>query len=439
MAVSVERRAAGGAHSAPAGAGSPADRAAGLVPSKDGFDARQFAARVAGIPGSAIDNSIALLAKQTHPVVPFAFGAPAPEAIPTDLLAGFAAEAYREQGYTAFAYGPTEGEPMLRAALLDDLHANGIAIDDSELIVTAGGTQGLDLAMKLFVGPGDLVITESPTYPNGVAIATSYDGRVLRVPIDADGLVVEAITELVARVGQTPKLIYTIPTFQNPGGCTMSLERRHALLDLAERYDCIVIEDDPYGRLWFETPPPASLWTLERERPGTARRVIAVHTFSKIVAPGLRTGWVQAPAPVIARMIDAKQGLDTCPNVPAQRMLAALLQAELLSPQVDRIRDLYRARRDAMETALRTHFGNLGDLTWTSPGGGFFLWVTLPEGIDADALFPRALAEGVAFIPGSAFLGPDAPRNSMRLSFAWADAATIDRGIALLRRAIDGI
>lgn len=404
-----------------------------------GFDARQFAARVACIPGSAIDRSIALLAKQTHPVVPFAFGAPAPEAIPTELLAGFAAQAYRDQGSTALAYGPTEGEPMLRAALLDDLRANGVAIADSELIVTAGGTQGLDLAMKLFVGPGDLVIAESPTYPNGVAIATGYDGRVLRCPIDEDGLVVEAMPDLVARTGQAPKLIYAIPTFQNPGGCTLSLTRRHALLDLAERYDCIVIEDDPYGGLWFETPPPASLWTLERERPGRTRRVIAVHTFSKILAPGLRVGWVQAPAPVIARMIDAKQGLDTCPNVPAQRMIAGFMQAGLLPDQVTRLRGLYGVRRDAMETALRKHFGNLGELRWTSPGGGFFLWVTLPASIDADELFPHALEAGVAFIPGSAFLGPEAPRHSLRLSFAWADPATIDRGIARLRRAIDGM
>ena len=164
-----------------------------------------------------------------------------------------------------------------------------------------------------------------------------------------------------------------------------------------------------------------------------------MHTFSKILAPGLRVGWVQAPAPVIARMIDAKQGLDTCPNVPAQRMIAGFLQAGLLPDQVTRLRALYRVRRDAMETALRKHFGNLGELRWTSPGGGFFLWVTLPASIDADELFPRALEEGVAFIPGSAFLGPEAPRNALRLSFAWADPATIDRGIALLRRAIDGM
>ena len=405
----------------------------------EGFDARQFAPRVANIPGSDIDRSIALLAKQTHPVVPFAFGAPAAEAIPTEQLARFAAEAYRDQGSAALSYGPTEGEKMLRESLLADLQTNGVAIDESELIVTAGGTQGLDLAMKLFVGPGDLVIAESPTYPNGVASATGYDGRVLRCPMDANSLIVEAIPDLVARAGQAPKLIYAIPTFQNPGGCTLSLERRHALLDLAERYDCIVLEDDPYGRLWFETPPPPSLWTLERQRPGTARRVIAVHTFSKVMAPGLRVGWVQAPAPVIAHMIDAKQGLDTCPNVPAQRMLAGFLQAGLLPAQVARIRGLYRTRRDAMETALRRHFGNLDALRWTSPGGGFFLWVTLPASIDADALFPRALAEGVAFIPGSAFLGKEAPRNAMRLSFAWADAATIDRGIALLRQAVDGV
>ena len=401
--------------------------------------ARLFAPRVARIPGSDIDRSIALLQRQPHPVVPFAFGAPAPDALPSAELASIAQHALEDAAGGALSYGPTEGEPSLRAALLDDLRSDGLRIADDELLITAGGTQGLDLVMKLFVGPGDIVIAEDPTYPNGVAIATGYDGIVLRCPTDANGLVVEAIDALVARAGRAPKLIYTIPTFQNPGGGTLSLERRRALLQLVEQYDCILLEDDPYGRLWFDAPPPPSLYRLAQDEGIGAGRVVAVHTFSKIVAPGLRVGWIMAPASVIARMVDAKQGLDTCSNIPGQRMAAGFLASGALPRHLKRLRGLYRERRDAMEAALRRHFGNLRDLSWTSPGGGFFLWVTLPPSIDADALLDVALAEGVAFIPGSAFTGPDGARNAIRLSFAFPDAAAIDAGIAALRCAVDRV
>lgn len=423
-----------------------ADRPAVVSHTRDGMALagaggaeRLFAARVAGIPGSPIDRSIALLARQPHPTVPFAFGAPAPEAIPSALLAEAASLALGDADAGALSYGPTEGEPSLRAALRADLLSQGLDIADDELLITAGGTQGLDLVCKLFVGPGDAVIAEDPTYSNGIAIITSYEGDVLRCPTDDAGLRVDAIARLVARTGRVPKLIYTIPNFQNPGGSTLALERRRSLLKLAERYDCLILEDDPYGRLFFDRAPPPSLYALDRLAKNGSGRVTGVHTFSKILAPGLRVGWVIAPPPVIAKMIDAKQGLDTCTNVPAQRMVARFLESGAMPGHLDMLRTTYRARRDAMETALKQSFADMTGVRWTSPGGGFFIWLSLPAGIDADRLLPLALAEGVAFIPGSAFRGPEGPRNALRLSFAYPDADAIVEGVRRLRRAIDRI
>jgi 2-aminoadipate transaminase len=396
-----------------------------------------FAARVAGMPGSPIDRSIALLQRQTHPTVPFAFGAPAPDAIPARQLAEAAALAFGDDDAGALGYGPTEGEASLRAALRADLLAQGLDIADDELLITAGGTQGLDLVCKLFVGPGDTVIAEDPTYSNGIAIVTSYEGHVLRCPTDENGLRVDAIARLVATTGRAPKLIYTIPNFQNPGGSTLARERRRTLLQLAERYDCLILEDDPYGRLFFDRAPPPSLFSLDRASKKRSGRVIGVHTFSKILAPGLRVGWIQAPPPVIAKMIDAKQGLDTCTNVPAQRMIARFLESGAMPGHLERLRRIYRARRDAMEAALKETFADMEDVRWTSPGGGFFIWLELSAAIDADRLLPLALAEGVAFIPGSAFRESEAPRNALRLSFAYPDEAAIVEGVRRLRRAME--
>jgi len=394
---------------------------------------RRFAARAGGIPGSPIDASIALLQRQTRDVIPFAIGAPAPEAVPAEALAAAAAGAFAEPGAAVLSYGPTEGERGLRAALLAELRRRGTAAGDDQLLITAGGTQGLDLVCKLFVDRGDLVLVETPTYSNGVAIVTSYEGEVLRCPVDAEGLRTDLIPGLVAKAGRAPKLIYTVPSFQNPGGCTLSLARRRELLALAERYDAVVLEDDPYGWIHFDRPPPPSLWSLDEGR----GRVVAVHTFSKVLAPGLRVGWVLGPAPVIARMIDAKQGMDTCTNLPGQRLAAAMLAGDGWARHVAALRGTYRERRDAMEQALRRHFAGASGASWTQPDGGFFLWMQLPEGCDADRLLPLALEEGVAFIPGSAFVGPADPRNCLRLSFAYPAPAAIEDGIRRLRRAVD--
>jgi 2-aminoadipate transaminase len=396
-------------------------------------EAIPYAARARGITGSLIDSSIALLQRQTRPVISFAMGSPAADAIPSAAIAAIAATVLADAKAEALNYGPTEGEASLRQALLAFLAECGEPVSAERLMITAGGTQGLDLVAKLFVDPGDIVIAEEPSYTNGTAIITGYQGRILRCPMDGAGMQVEKLPCLIAAADRKPKLVYVIPNSQNPGGTTLSLERRQLLLQLAAKHGFLILEDDPYGLLYFDKPPPESLLSLDRG----SGRVIAVNTFSKIISPGLRVGWVVAPPPVIERMIAAKQGLDTCSNPLSQRIIAGFLAGGHMAAHLDRLRDAYRLRRDAMLEALAAAFGNLQGSRWSRPDGGFFIWVELPGNIATDALFALALEEGVAFIPGSAFVSEDGPRNAMRLCFANASPAEIFDGMGRLRRAVD--
>jgi len=391
----------------------------------------RYAPRVTGITGSPIDRSIGLVQQAPRDLVAFSIGAPAAEALPQAALAAAAAAAFDGDPVGALGYGPTEGEAVLRRALLAWLAEGGEAVAADELLVTAGGTQGLDLVCKLFVGAGDLVLAETPTYSNAIAIVAGYEGRILRCPMDGEGLMVERLPALVGDA--RPKLVYVNPTYQNPSGTTLSLERRHALLALAERWDAIVLEDDPYALLGFAGEPPPSLWSLDRAR----ARVVAVRTFSKILAPGLRVGWVQAPAAILARMVAAKQGLDTCTGVLAQRLVAGFLAEGGMAAHLVRLRREYRQRRDAMVASLQRHFGNLAGVSWTEPEGGFFLWLTLPQGTDAERLFALSLQEGVAFIPGTAFRAPGEGAHELRLCFAHPTPDAIETGVRRLKRAYD--
>lgn len=387
-----------------------------------------LAARAGGLVGSVIDSSTSLLARQRHDIVRFAMGSPAAEAIPTQVMARIAAE---ELGPHAFDYAATEGDPALRDALLELLAGTGEATTPDRLTVTSGGMQGIDLACKLFVDPGDLVVVESPTYTNGSATVLSYGGVVLEADVDRAGMVVEALPDLVARAGRTPKVIYTIPTFQNPSGTTMSLPRRHALLELARQWGAVVVDDDPYGMLRFAGEHLPSLRELADGDPG----VFSVRTFSKVLAPGLRVGWVDAAPELGQLLINAKQAMDTCTNLPAQRLVARFLRDGHLDGHLAGLRVEYRERKLAMQRSLSRHLGDVA--TWTDPDGGFFLWVSLPDTVDTQRLFEVALAEGVAFIPGRAFSPGGRFGNALRLCFASTPPERTEVGVRRLRRALD--
>jgi 2-aminoadipate transaminase len=393
----------------------------------------RLAARAEGLVGSVIDSSTSLLQRQTHDIVRFAMGSPAAEAVPTRLLAEIGAGALGAGSADAFDYAATEGDPALRTAVLDMLSGTGEATVAERMTITSGGMQGIDLACKLYVDPGDLVVVESPTYTNGSATVMSYGGVVLEVPVDADGMIVEALPELVERAGRRPKAIYTIPNFQNPSGTTMSLPRRLQLLELARRWGSVIIDDDPYGLLRFEGEELPSL----RELGEGESTVFSVRTFSKVLAPGLRVGWVDAAPELTQLLINAKQAMDTCTNLPAQRLVAGFLAAGHLQGHVAGLRVEYHRRKLAMQTSLSTHFGDVA--RWTDPDGGFFLWVTLPEGVDSQRLFEVGLAEGVAFIPGRAFSPGGNFGNAFRLCFASTSPERTAVGVARLRTALDRV
>ena len=386
-----------------------------------------YAARATGLVGSVIDSSTSLLHKRTHDIVRFAMGSPAAEAVPARILSAIAAEELSRPA--AFDYAATEGDPPLHAALLEMLRGTSDETTADRLTVTAGGMQGLDLFCKIFVDPGDLVVVESPTYTNGSATALSYGAELLEVPVDDDGMIVDDLPRLLD--GRTPKAIYTIPTFQNPSGATLSLHRRQRLLELAREWGSMVIDDDPYGLLRFAGDPLPTLRELGAGDP----LVFAVRTFSKIVAPGLRVGWVDTDPELQPLLINAKQAMDTCTNLPAQRLLTGFLTGGHLEEHLVRQRREYKRRKEAMHAALTEHFGDIAH--WTDPEGGFFLWVMLENGVDTEELFEVALAEGVAFIPGPAFSPTGRFRNAFRLCFASTAPDRIHEGVARLRRATD--
>lgn len=390
-----------------------------------------LADRAANLVGSVIDSSTSLLAAQTHDIVRFAMGSPADEAVP---LAEFRDIAENVIDHSSMTYGATEGEPVLLTALVDYLAGTSDPTTEDRVTITSGGMQGLDLACKIFINPGDLVIVESPTYTNGSATALSYGAVLLEAPTDEDGLIVDALPGLVAAAGRTPKAIYTIPNFQNPSGTTLSLPRRQRLLELAHEWNAVIIDDDPYGLLRFEGDDLPSFQALSPGDP----LIFSVRTFSKILAPGLRVGWVDTDPALRQLVINAKQAMDTSTNVPAQHIVAEFIRRGCLDKHLAGLRMDYKHRKDSMQASIRRHLGDR--VTTTDPEGGFFLWLTLQgedAGISTQKLFETALAEGVAFIPGSALSPGGRFDDALRLCFASTSPERAEEGIVRLRRAID--
>lgn len=390
-----------------------------------------LADRAAGLVGSLIDSSTSLLAAQTHDIVRFAMGAPAPELTPWEEFVQIGAKIWDESSFT---YGATEGEPGLIETLVDHTASSTEPVVPERVVITSGGMQGLDIACKLFVNPGDLVAVESPTYTNGSGTALSYGADLLEVPVDDDGMDVDQLEALVKKCGRVPKLIYTIPNFQNPSGVTLCEPRRRRLVELAHHWGSMILDDDPYGLLRFAGSPVVGFNEISPHDP----QVFSVRTFSKTLAPGLRVGWVDADPRLRPLVISAKQAMDTCTNVPAQHIVAEFVRRGGLESHLDRLRTEYRNRRDTMLAALTEHLGD--GVRTTHPEGGFFLWVTLTgenAGIKSPDLFEIALAEGVAIIPGTALSPSGAFADAFRVCFASVRPERIRIGVERLARAID--
>ncbi|WP_026819432.1 PLP-dependent aminotransferase family protein [Arthrobacter castelli] len=390
-----------------------------------------LARRADQLVGSIIDSSTSLLAQQKHDIVRFAMGAPANEAVPTDVFREIAGSIFDSESFT---YGASEGEPRLLNQLVDYLATTAEPTPAERITITAGGMQGLDLACKIFVDPGDLVAIESPTYTNGSATALSYGAELLEVPMDEDGMVVEALPDLVNEAGRTPKAIYVIPNFQNPSGTTLSVARRKRLLELAHEWNSVIIDDDPYGLLRFAGEDVGGFHSISPEDP----LLFSVRTFSKILAPGLRVGWVNTDPSLRPLVISAKQAMDTCTNVPNQHIVAEFIRRGGLDEHLTGLRTEYLKRKQAMQASLDRHLGDR--IRSTDPEGGFFLWVTLQgedAQISAQSLFETGLAEGVAFIPGPALSPSGKFDDALRLCFASSSPERIEEGVQRLANAMD--
>jgi 2-aminoadipate transaminase len=330
-----------------------------------------------------------------------------------------------EDAARALQYGPTEGLDEVKGPIMEVMAAEGMEVEPDDLLVTTGGQQVIDLVCKTLIDPGDVVIAEAPTYPGAAPVFVSYQADVVQIEMDEDGMridVLEQELERLDREGRAPKFIYTVPSFQNPAGVTLSLERRRRLVEIAHHRELLVLEDNPYGMLRYEGEPLPTLYTLDG-----AEFVIYLGTFSKILSPGIRLGWVVAPPPVLDKINLGKQGADLCTSTLSQLMVNAYFERGRWQDYVESLIDSYRTRRDTMLDALADHFPPQAE--WTRPAGGLFIWATLPDFIDTTDLLARALRENVAFVPGEAAFLDGRGRSSMRLNFSGSDEDGIREGI----------
>jgi len=389
----------------------------------------RYARRVRGMTASEIR---ALFAVASRPeVVSLAGGAPYIAALPLDAVGEMLGSLAADHGTNTLQYGIGQGTVELRERICEVMALSGIdaasGASPDDVVVTIGGQQALDLVSRLFLDPGDVVLAEGPTYVGALGAFQAAQAQVVHVPMDDDGLIpaaLEAAIADVARSGRRAKFLYTIPTYQNPAGVTLSDERRDQILDICERAGLLVIEDDPYGQLSFDGEAPRPLRARRREG------VFYLSTFSKTFAPGLRVGWILAPHAVREKLVIASEAQILCPSAFAQAAVTTYLSTMPWREQIKTYREVYRERRDALLDALADYMPE--GTTWTRPSGGLFVWATLPDGLDSKAMMPRAIAARVAYVPGTGFYADGTGGSHMRLNFSFPPPERIREGVRRL-------
>lgn len=369
-------------------------------------------------------------------IISFAGGLPDPALFPYDFVADAVKEIMSKQGRVALQYGPTDGLPELKEEFVKFLRKyEGVTVKPSNIIITTASQQALDLVGRLFIDASDPVLVELPSYMGGLQVFKSYGADFVGVKMDDDGILTDELEERLGWLKSQDehyKFIYLVPDFQNPSGVTLSEERRNKIIELSEKYNIAVIEDSPYRQVRFDGTAPKMIYRLDKETRNTDN-IISLFTFSKTFAPGLRLGIILAHEHIIKKMEILKQSLDLCTS-----SLNQLIAAEFLRSAYDRhialVNKVYKTKKDAMLAALERHMPE--GVTWTKPEGGLFLWVKLPEGMSADAMFEDAIKENVAYVIGSAFHCDGSGKNTMRLNFSYATPEEIEEGINRLATAV---
>lgn len=385
---------------------------------------KRFAQRTQRMKGSAIPEILKLT--EQPDIISFAGGLPGPDVFPVGEFQSACQSVLAKHGSLALQYGTTEGFKPLREMIARYMERCGIHTGSENILITSGSQQALDLIGKTFIDPGDRVLVEKPTYFGALQAWNAYQADFVGVSIDANGV---RIDELKNTLGLGGKFIYVMPNFQNPAGVTLSMERRRALVETAEQYEVPLIEDDPYGQLRYDGESLPPLFSLDAEN------VVYLSTFSKILSPGLRLGWMIASPDIIHRLVQAKQGTDLHTSTLIQMVTTEVAGGEFLDKQVQLIRSVYRERRNVMLSAMKQYFP--AGIQWTSPQGGLFLWVTLPPSLDSEEVLREALKEKVAFVPGALFFADGSGANTMRLNFSYSKPATIEEGIRRLGQVLN--
>jgi 2-aminoadipate transaminase len=389
-----------------------------------------FATRTRGMTSSAMRDMMAVTARPD--VISLATGLPDTTTFPAEDFAALMSRVAVDSSAAALQYGPTDGLEEVKRCIVQVMAAEGTAVETDDLMITTGGQQVIDLVCRAFLDPGDVVVAEAPTYPGAVPCFNSFQADVVQVEMDDDGMRIDVLEETLARLkqeGRRPKFIYTIPNFQNPGGVTMNLERRRALVRIAAEQEIVILEDNPYGLLRYEGEPLPTLYSLDG-----GRYVIYLGTFSKILSAGLRLGWTAAPAPILERLNLGKQAADLCSSPLNQYFVAAYFEHRDWRAYLGTLRALYRRRRDTMLAALEEFLPR--EATYTRPQGGLFIWARLPDYIDTTDLLARALREHVAFVPGRAAYLDGRGGSELRLNFSGVGEDDIREGVRRIGKVV---
>jgi len=365
---------------------------------------------------------------QKSGVISFAGGLPAPETFPVEDLKDIVIEILEKYGAESLQYGTTEGDPWLRGILVERHLAHGFNIGIGNLIITTGSQQALDLIARILIDPGDYVLCGLPSYLGGLNAFSAYGAKLKGITIDEDGMKPDELESTIIhlrKLGHRIKFIYIIPDFQNPSGITLPESRRIRIIDIAVKHDLLIVEDSPYREIRFEGEPQKMLGQLD-----SSGRVITLCTFSKIFAPGFRVGWVIGNTEIIDKIVMAKQTADLCTSPFVQKVIARYIEKGLLEKNLPATIGLYRERRDHMIACFRRYMP--GNVTWTEPQGGLFLFVTLPRDIDSESIFGKAVEKNVAFVPGSTFFCDDSGHNTLRINFSFSNLHDIEEGVKRL-------
>ncbi len=390
----------------------------------------RYAARASSMTASEIRSLFAVASRPE--VVSLAGGMPYVQALNLDQMADNFAKMIRERGATALQYGSGQGDPFLREQILEVMAEVGISANADDVVVTTGSQMALDLVVRVFCDPGDVVLVESPSYVGALGVFRAYECEVVHVPMDEIGLDPVALEEIVlrlAKAGKKIKLLYTIPSYHNPAGITQTPERRQQILEVARRHQLAVLEDDPYGLLGFDGQVPRAM------RADEPNQVLYLGSFSKTIASGLRVGWVLAPHGVREKLVLAAESAVLCPSNFAQLAVSDYLEHQPWRDQIAVFRDTYQQRRDALLDTMKLLMPP--GTKWTVPTGGFYSWVTLPEGIDSRAMLPRAVTSLVAYVPGTGFYVDGQGKSELRLSYCYPTPERIVEGVRRLAGVVE--